>query len=90
MVALGSDSITTANAGSNGDGGDVIAYSPDTALFREGALVEAKGGSESGNGGFFDLSGKKYVEVAGDIDLSTTNGKNGILDNARRYAYPCL
>jgi filamentous hemagglutinin family protein len=33
VVTLGSDSLTTANAGTNGDGGEVIVYSPDTAVF---------------------------------------------------------
>ncbi len=77
VVALGSDSITTANAGTNGNGGEVIAYSPKTAIFRDGAIVEAKGGSESGDGGFFELSGKEDVEIEGQIDLTAANrGKN--------------
>ncbi|MHC4707152.1 MAG: two-partner secretion domain-containing protein, partial [Planctomycetota bacterium] len=78
QVVLGSGSLTTANAGTNGDGGDVVAYSPDMALFQNGAVVEAKGGSETGNGGFLEISGKKYVEVLGDIDLTATNGQNGM------------
>ncbi len=77
VVALGSDSKTTANAGTNGDGGEIVAYSPDTALFHDGAVVEAKGGSQSGNGGFFELSGKEYVEVEGQIDLTAQNGQFG-------------
>ncbi len=77
-VVLGVDSLTSANAGTNGDGGDIIAYSPGKTLFRPGALVEAKGGSEFGNGGFFEVSGKQYVEVLGDIDLTATNGKSGM------------
>ncbi|HLB75095.1 MAG TPA: filamentous hemagglutinin N-terminal domain-containing protein, partial [Sedimentisphaerales bacterium] len=77
VVALGTDSLTSANAGQNGDGGDIIAYSPGTALLREGAQVEAKGGSESGDGGFFELSGKEYVEIAGGIDLTAANGQEG-------------
>jgi filamentous hemagglutinin family protein len=77
VVALSSDSITTANAGTNGDGGEVIAYSPKTAIFRDGAIVEAKGGSESGDGGFFELSGTEDVEIEGQIDLTAANGENG-------------
>ncbi|MFC1739162.1 hypothetical protein ACFL1G_08950 [Planctomycetota bacterium] len=77
VVALGSDSVTTANAGANGDGGDVIVYSPDTALFREGAVIEAKGGSVSGDGGFAEVSGMEYVEVFGSVNASASNGKSG-------------
>ncbi|MHC4622683.1 MAG: beta strand repeat-containing protein, partial [Planctomycetota bacterium] len=77
VVALGPESVTTANAGANGDGGEVIVYSPDAALFRDGALVEAKGGAESGSGGFFELSGKEYVEIEGQIDLTAADGRSG-------------
>ncbi|HIJ70387.1 MAG TPA: filamentous hemagglutinin N-terminal domain-containing protein, partial [Planctomycetes bacterium] len=79
VVALGSDSLTTANAGKNGDGGEVIVFSPDTALFRTGAQIEAKGGTESGDGGFVEVSGKEHVEFFGDIDLSSKNGITGTL-----------
>jgi len=77
VVVLGEDSLTTANAGANGDGGEVIAYSPEITLFRNGGRIEAKGGSVSGNGGFLEVSGKEYVEVFGEIDLTATNGANG-------------
>jgi len=77
VVALGADSVTTANAGADGDGGNIVAYSPGTALFRDGARVEAKGGSESGDGGFFELSGKQHVEILGDIDLTASSGGSG-------------
>ncbi len=77
VVVLGSESLTTANAGTNGDGGEVVAYSPGMVLFNDGAQVEAKGGSESGDGGFLELSGKEYVEIEGWIDLTASNGENG-------------
>ncbi len=77
VVTLGSESITTANAGENGDGGEVIVFSPEKALFRKGAKIEAKGGAVSGDGGYIDVSGKEYVEVEGSIDLSAANGKSG-------------
>ncbi len=77
VVALSSDSVTTANAGTNGRGGEVIVYSPDTALFHEGAKIEAKGGSESGDGGFIEVSGKKHVEVFGQANASAPSGKAG-------------
>ncbi len=79
VVALSSDSLTTANAGTNGDGGEVIVYSPGTALFREGARIEVKGGSESGNGGFVEVSGKEHVEVYGIADRTAVNGESGML-----------
>ncbi|MFB0553207.1 MAG: beta strand repeat-containing protein, partial [Phycisphaerae bacterium] len=77
VVALSSDSLTTANAGANGDGGEVIVYSPDTALFWPDAEIQAKGGSKSGNGGFVEVSGKKHIEIYGLVDASATNGTPG-------------
>ncbi len=79
VVVLSGDSFTTANAGTNGNGGEIIVYSPEMALFLPNAFVEAKGGNERGNGGFFELSGQNYAEVLGDIDLTATNGKKGML-----------
>ena len=77
QVVLGQESRTTANAAGTGSGGDIIVYSPQAAFFREGARVEAKGGSEAGSGGFFELSGKEYLDMKGDIDLTAENGESG-------------
>ena len=77
VVALNSDSVTTANAGANGNGGAVIVYSPDTAIFAEGARIEAKGGSESGNGGFAEVSGKQSFEIWGLVDTTAPYGAIG-------------
>jgi len=76
-VTLGSDSVTTANAGANGDGGEVIVYSPDSAVFSEGALIEAKGGGLSGDGGFVEISGRGLVEVKGSVNTSAPKGDAG-------------
>jgi filamentous hemagglutinin family protein len=76
VVALGPDSVTTANAGTNGNGGEVIVYSHDTAIFAEGARIEAKGGSESGNGGFVEVSGQDVL-VSGTADLRASAGQAG-------------
>jgi len=76
-VALNTNSLTTANAVANGDGGEVIVYSHDTALFHEDAKLEAKGGNESGDGGFIEVSGKRHVEVYGQADASAEVGQPG-------------
>jgi len=78
VVALSSDSLTTANAGLNSDGGDVTVFSPDTALFWPNAKIEAKGGQLSGNGGFVEVSGWEHVEIYGDVDAGAANGKAGL------------
>ncbi|HUT28296.1 MAG TPA: Ig-like domain-containing protein [Sedimentisphaerales bacterium] len=76
-VTLGTGSMTTASAGTVGDGGEIIAYSPGAALFEEGAKVEAKGGSISGQGGLFEISGHEDLALAGEIDLTGSDGLNG-------------
>jgi len=77
VVTLGSDSLTTANAGLNGNGGDVTVFSNDSALFWPDAKIEAKGGSESGDGGFVELSAEENVYAYGLVDTSAKNGTPG-------------
>ncbi|MDP8230581.1 MAG: filamentous hemagglutinin N-terminal domain-containing protein [Candidatus Gorgyraea atricola] len=70
VVALSSDSLTTANADVNGDGGEIIVFSPDTAVIWDGARLEAKGGVNGGDGGFIETSGKERL-IVGDVYVST-------------------
>jgi filamentous hemagglutinin family protein len=78
VAALGSGSLTTANAAGNGDGGEVIVQSEGVAVFDPGARIEAKGGSEAGDGGFVEISGEHLV-FAGDVDTSAADGQMGTL-----------
>jgi len=78
VVALGENSFTTANAGVQGKGGEVIALSPQTTLFNRGGIIRATGGIVSGNGGYVDVSGWQHVEVLGNVDVSATEGEHGI------------
>lgn len=79
VVALSQSSLTTANAGTHGDGGEVIVYSPDSTLLWADALIEVKGGSESGDGGFVEVSGIEYVKVDGFVDRRAPHGDAGLL-----------
>ncbi|MHC4596165.1 MAG: two-partner secretion domain-containing protein, partial [Planctomycetota bacterium] len=68
----------TVNAdGVTGDGGSIDLWAGD--VVRNGARIEAKGGSESGDGGFVEISGKEHVEVQGQIDLTAIKGESGML-----------
>lgn len=77
-VVLQPGSRTTANAGPNGSGGNVILKSEGMTFVSEGSVVEARGGGESGDGGFVEVSGEHFV-LAGDIDVSADNGAPGTL-----------
>ena len=76
-AALSAESLTTANAGSNGDGGEITVFSPDTALFWSDARIEAQGGTDSGDGGFVEVSGLNHVEINGEVDASADHGESG-------------
>jgi len=78
VIDIGAGSVTTANAGVDGDGGLITAISPNMALFRDGATIEAKGGSLSGDGGFVEVSGQSYVEINGSVVASAPNGSPGL------------
>lgn len=74
-VFVGSDAHIAANATAAGDGGTVIVYADDAARIH-GAL-EAKGGSQGGNGGFVETSGKQYLDVTGVPDVTAAGGDGG-------------
>lgn len=65
-----------ADGGQNGDGGDIEIIASDKAIFRGSA--SAKGGSESGKGGFVETSGHGYISVAsGSVDTRAADGSAG-------------
>jgi filamentous hemagglutinin family protein len=77
MVVLLDESLIQANADQNGDGGNVKVFSPDSAIFRQGARIEAEAGFNLGDGGFVDVSGWEYIEINGRVSTIALNGKNG-------------
>jgi hypothetical protein len=71
------DSVINANALTNGHGGVVIIWADETTGFY--GNVNAGGGSESGDGGFVEVSGKQNLIFRGNVDISAIRGKAGIL-----------
>ncbi len=71
------DSNITANATETGDGGKVIVWADNSTQYY--GDIEAKGGSQDGNGGLAEVSGKEYLAFQGQIDLSAENGNKGSL-----------
>lgn len=74
---FGPDARVKADAGVNGNGGRVIVWSDDTTRFY--GQISAKGGSASGDGGFTEVSGKRYLAYMGQVDLSSPFGAVGVL-----------
>ncbi|MEM9062137.1 MAG: filamentous hemagglutinin N-terminal domain-containing protein, partial [Pseudomonadota bacterium] len=69
------DAKILANAGTTGNGGEIIVWSDELAFFH--GAIEARGGSISGNGGFAEVSGKIGLEFFGSVDLTAPNGEVG-------------
>ena len=84
-VILTADSVTTANAGTGGDSGLIIAHSRGRTTVQAGAEIEAKGGYVPYNivDDFDDVVETSieirgdYVNFAGDVDASASSGKRG-------------
>ncbi|MFO0919305.1 MAG: hypothetical protein U0872_13465 [Planctomycetaceae bacterium] len=78
------DRQTTLNASAvnTGDGGKVIVWA-DEAAWYAGTTI-ARGGSQSGDGGFVETSGKAYLNASGSVDASSPHGAGGtwLLDPA--------
>ncbi len=72
---VSSDSIINADALLEGNGGKVIAWADHTASIH-GELT-ARGGANSGNGGFIETSGKQFLDLTGTADASAPNGIGG-------------
>ena len=67
-----------ANGGQNGNGGQITLESGGAFNMNEGTLIEAKGGSVSGDGGSVKITCDHFT-IAGEIDASPTNGEPGTL-----------
>ncbi len=74
-TVISADTSIRADAASNGDGGKVIVWADDVTKFH--GSISARGGNESGDGGFVETSGKVYLEATGSVDAGSTNGKGG-------------
>jgi filamentous hemagglutinin family protein len=76
QVDMGSGVRINADSLNNGLGGTVIIKSDETTRF-EGAIT-ARGGENSGNGGFVEVSGGN-LQFSGTVDTSAPVGKVGTL-----------
>ena len=74
QTLIGPDGVIRADAGTTGDGGRVIVWSDQDTQFY--GSVSARGGSQSGNGGFVETSGN-VLQAFGSVDTSAPNGKTG-------------
>ena len=71
------DSLINANALTDGNGGRVIIWSDQMSAFY--GQISARGGKNSGNGGFVEVSGKENLQFTGTVDTLAPNGQAGML-----------
>jgi trimeric autotransporter adhesin len=69
--------ILTANANDTGDGGSVVVWADGTT--RYSGMTSATGGSNGGDGGSAEVSGKQGLSYNGVVDLSANFGLSGTL-----------
>jgi len=74
---LGRDAELRADAIEAGDGGKIIVWADDTT--RAYGQVSARGGASGGDGGFVELSGKRYLDFQSAVDVGAPLGIGGTL-----------
>jgi len=74
---VGAGASIDADAGTTGDGGRVIVWADEVTRF-DGS-VTARGGTDSGNGGFAEVSGKQSLVFTGTANLGADQGAKGTL-----------
>ncbi len=73
---IGPDGVIRADAQTTGDGGRVIVWADGDTRFY--GSISARGGSQSGNGGFVETSGKLGLDIQGGrVDTRAPNGQWG-------------
>ncbi len=72
---LGADSAIHADAITTGDGGRVIVWADQAT--RAHGVITARGGRDSGNGGFVETSGKIFLDATQPADVGAANGQPG-------------
>ena len=71
------NTVVTANANEQGDGGQVVIWANDSTAFE--GIISAQGGARSGNGGEVEVSGRRQLAFTGSVDVTAPSGDWGTL-----------
>ncbi|MGD2183939.1 filamentous hemagglutinin N-terminal domain-containing protein [Lusitaniella coriacea] len=77
FTVVGTDATINADALVDGTGGTVIVWADGTTKFW--GDISARGGSNSGDGGFVEVSGLQSLDFTGSVDTLAPNGNAGTL-----------
>src|SRR6185436_7053624 len=72
QVIVGKNTFINADAITTGNGGNVAVWSDDTTTFF--GNISARGGAQSGDGGFVEVSGKQTLVYRGLTDTRAPHG----------------
>jgi filamentous hemagglutinin family protein len=74
---VGPDATIDADAVTGGEGGKVIVWADDVTRFY--GNISARGGANSGDGGFVEVSGKRALDFQGFVNTLAPHGTTGTL-----------
>ncbi|MEQ8971329.1 MAG: CHAT domain-containing protein [Coleofasciculus sp. C1-SOL-03] len=77
QTLVSENSLITADAGEQGTGGEVFIWADGVTGFY--GTISARGGTEAGDGGFIEVSGKELLIFTGHADAGALNGQPGTL-----------
>jgi len=72
---VSNDSTINVDAGETGTGGTAILWADRITQFH--GSISARGGSNAGDGGFVEVSGKESLAFNGGVDVTAANGQDG-------------
>ncbi|HVU24952.1 MAG TPA: MBG domain-containing protein [Opitutus sp.] len=76
-VVSSTATLDASASGASGNGGRIVVWSDDTTRFA--GNIAARGGSNGGDGGVLEVSGKHQLDFTGRADTSAPAGKRGSL-----------
>lgn len=77
VTYFGPQATIKADATDTGNGGKVIVWADDTT--RAYGSISARGGNQGGDGGFVEVSGKRYLDMGAAVDTRADRGAAGTL-----------
>ncbi|MCX8500335.1 MAG: filamentous hemagglutinin N-terminal domain-containing protein, partial [Alphaproteobacteria bacterium] len=77
LTTIGQGATISADAGANETGGNIKIWSDSHTDFL--GTITALGGSNSGDGGFVEVSGKRTLNFSGTVSTLAAHGKTGTL-----------
>ncbi|MDG2991045.1 filamentous hemagglutinin N-terminal domain-containing protein [Candidatus Synechococcus calcipolaris G9] len=72
-----SNTVMNVDAVTQGNGGTVINWADNSTIFQ--GMISARGGDLGGDGGFVEVSGKKYLHFDGQVNTLAPQGQAGML-----------